>query len=75
MAAWGGGFPIKVNGELVGAIGGERRAHRVVQRAKDLDNAQAGSDVPDIRPLGLLEDDLAHSLGSQTGDRGFRSPN
>ena len=21
MAAWGGGFPIKVNGELVGAIG------------------------------------------------------
>jgi uncharacterized protein GlcG (DUF336 family) len=21
MAAWGGGFPIKVNGEVVGAIG------------------------------------------------------
>jgi uncharacterized protein GlcG (DUF336 family) len=27
VAAWGGGFPIKVNGEVVGAIGGERGAY------------------------------------------------
>jgi uncharacterized protein GlcG (DUF336 family) len=27
MAAWGGGFPIKVDGEVVGAIRGERSGH------------------------------------------------
>jgi uncharacterized protein GlcG (DUF336 family) len=46
MAAWGGGFPVKVNGELVGAIGVSGAP--TVQN--DIDCAQAAlavvSDVP-----------------------------
>jgi uncharacterized protein GlcG (DUF336 family) len=46
MAAWGGGFPIKVNGELIGAIGVSGAP--TVQN--DIDCAQAAlavvSDVP-----------------------------
>ena len=32
IAAWGGGFPIKVDGELVGAIGYERGPHSAERR-------------------------------------------
>src|SRR6202521_823471 len=49
MAAWGGGFPIKVNGEVVGAIG--LSGAPTVQN--DVDCARAGlALVPDAMPTG-----------------------
>jgi uncharacterized protein GlcG (DUF336 family) len=43
VAAWGGGFPIKVNGEVVGAIGlsGAPTVQNDVDRAKN-EPARAG---------------------------------
>jgi uncharacterized protein GlcG (DUF336 family) len=49
LAAWGGGFPIKVNGEVVGAIGVSGAP--VVQN--DVDCAKAAlALVPDAMPTG-----------------------
>jgi uncharacterized protein GlcG (DUF336 family) len=49
LAAWGGGFPIKVNGEVVGAIGVSGAP--VVQN--DVDCARAAlALVPDAMPAG-----------------------
>lgn len=49
VAAWGGGFPIKVNGEVVGAIGVSGAP--LVQN--DVDCARAGlALVPDAMPPG-----------------------
>src|ERR1700676_4206293 len=49
LAAWGGGFPIKVNGEVVGAIGVSGAP--VVQN--DVDCARAAlALVPDAMPTG-----------------------
>jgi uncharacterized protein GlcG (DUF336 family) len=49
LAAWGGGFPIKVNGEVVGAIGVSGAP--VVQNDVDCANAALAL-VPDAMPTG-----------------------
>ena len=49
MAAWGGGFPIKVNGELVGAIG----VSGAPKVQNDVDCARAAlALVSDVVPVG-----------------------
>src|SRR6202140_2668459 len=53
MAAWGGGFPIKVNGEVVGGIG--LRGAPTVQN--DVDCARAAlALVPDAVPTELIRE-------------------
>ena len=46
VAAWGGGFPIKVNGEVVGAIGvsGAPMVQNDVDCAKSADESQLNAD-------------------------------